>query len=97
MKITYNAKRRASKAIKILDKLRGHTGFDDARLSQRQYDSCFESGDGTMVVCEIMRQARQDQEVMRTLQRWPACDYVDLPGWTKTFEQAQTQEGATLL
>ena len=57
-------------------------GFDGEE--QRDYDNCFESGDGTSVVCEIMRQANANPRIMAILKRFPACRYVPLESWQKT-------------
>jgi hypothetical protein len=82
MKITKAAKHRANLALLILA-----GGPIDGMENNRDYDNCFESGDGTMVVCEIMRQAKKSRHIMDVLTRYPAYKYVDLPGWTKTYKE----------
>jgi len=89
LKITKAAAKRALRALLILDQANAST--ED--FPCRQYDNCFEAGDGTQVVCEIMRRAFERQPVMRIMQRYPACRYVDIEGWTKTYNENMTESG----
>jgi len=82
LKITKATKNRASLALLMLAGCFGD-GFGAEEC--RKYDDCFEAGDGTQVVCEIMRQALTNKNIMAILQRPPACRYVDIAGWTKTY------------
>lgn len=89
MTITKIAQKRANKMISILSS----ANYTD-EFPCRQYDNCAEMGDGTMVICEIMRQANKDQGIMDLLKSYPASQYVDLIGWQKTYEENYLQKTA---
>lgn len=68
---TRQTRLRAKKAIQLLRE------GDAERLScSREYDNCFENGDGDGVVFLIMDEANKNPEFARVLKTWPACNFV---------------------
>jgi len=59
---------------------------DRERLScSREYDNCFENGDGDWVVFLIMDEAHKNPDFARVLKTWPASSFVG-ESWEKHYQ-----------
>lgn len=98
-----DTRRRAQRAICFLKLLtRAREGSDDIRLADghsfdiRDYENCFEAGDGTEVVVLIM-QAYQTDEALRWAFRYGLSSrFVDLEGWTKVLAEWEARQPTPL-
>ncbi len=89
MKITQKAKRAADKALRMLARM-GIDGFD--AVEDRQYDNCFEDGDGDQVVCEIVSRALENPQTHCLLIRYPQVQYTCWDQWL-AFYKANMEGG----
>jgi len=96
-------RQRAERAIRILKLLtRAREGSDDIRLADgrcfdlRDYDNCFEAGDGTEVVVLIMQAYRTDEALRWAFRYGLSSRFVDLDGWTKVLADWAARQPAPL-
>lgn len=89
---TRQTRLRAKKAIQLLRE------GDTERLScSREYDNCFESGDGDWVVFLVMAEAYKNPDFARVLKTQPASRFVG-EGWEKHYRSMLARmESGTLL
>ena len=69
---------------------------DGRVFSDRMLDDCFEAGDGSDVVVLVMQARRTDPDLHLAMSRDYACDFVDLPRWSRTLEEWESRQPGLL-
>ncbi len=82
---TRQTRLRARKAIEMLKE------GDHERLScSREYDNCFENGDGDWVAFLVMDEAHKNPDFARVLNTWPASNFVS-KDWERHYQSMLTR------
>ena len=90
------AQQRANKAIKLMTNAycdRCNAG----KYLGRNFDNCFENGDGENVVLEIMKQYNESQYVKKVMEDYSVEYYISLEKWKQLYAKQKAKQASLFL